>query len=106
MIKLTLHLILFSLFACTGDGQKYEYIEKNELFRHTIKTGHFVELSQGFTYYEFDDLKNNNLIVFVHGFSSNDHRAADPRSFDSRSYCQMTTEPPTLGHLTVGPTFK
>ena len=57
MKKLTLHLILFSLFACAGDGQKYEYIEKNELFRQTIKTGHFVELSQGFTYYEFDDLK-------------------------------------------------
>ena len=69
MKKLTLHLIFFSLFACTGDGQKYEYIEKNEAFRQTIKTGHFVELSQGFTYYEFDDLKNNNLIVFVHGFS-------------------------------------
>ncbi|MBC8345764.1 MAG: alpha/beta hydrolase [Candidatus Marinimicrobia bacterium] len=62
-------LIILSLNACNGDGQKYEYIEKNDAFRQTLKTGHFIELSEGFTYYESEDLNNENVIVFIHGFS-------------------------------------
>ncbi len=61
--------LLCFLIGCTGHDKKYEYVEKNDAFRQTIKTGHFIELSQGFTYYEYDDLKNENLIVFIHGFS-------------------------------------
>lgn len=62
-------LSFLCLISCTGDNKKYEYIEKNETFRQTVKTGHFVKLSQGFTYYESEDLNNEDVIVFIHGFS-------------------------------------
>ena len=47
----------------------YEYIEKDDVFRKTIKTGHFIQLNKGFTYYEYDKLNNDDLIVLIHGFS-------------------------------------
>jgi pimeloyl-ACP methyl ester carboxylesterase len=47
----------------------YETIAKDEDFRAAIKTGNFVQLSAGFTYYEFENGDKDTLLVMVHGFS-------------------------------------
>ena len=62
-------IIIFYFIACSGEKRKYEYIEKNHAFRNTIKTGYFIQLNKGFTYCEYDKLNNDELIVFIHGFS-------------------------------------
>ncbi len=46
-----------------------ETITKDESFRSGIKTGNFVKLSAGYTYYEFENSGNDTLLVMVHGFS-------------------------------------
>ena len=46
-----------------------EIIEKNQAFRSTVKTGNFVKLSAGYTYYEFENHEADTLLVMVHGFS-------------------------------------
>ena len=62
-------IIILYFIACSGETRKYEYIEKNHAFRNTIKTGYFIQLNKGFTYCEYDKLNNDELIVFIHGFS-------------------------------------
>ena len=62
-------IIIFYFIACSGETRKYEYIEKNHAFRNTIKTGYFIQLNKGFTYCEYDKINNDELIVFIHGFS-------------------------------------
>ena len=62
-------LIIIYFVNCSGETDKYEYIEKNDIFRNTINTGHFIQLSKGFTYYEYEKVNNDDLIVFIHGFS-------------------------------------
>ena len=47
----------------------YETIEKNKRFRDDINTGNFIELNDGFTYYEFKNEDSIPALVFVHGFS-------------------------------------
>ena len=48
---------------------KYEYIVKDDLFRTTVKTGNFIELKKGFTYYDIDNRSSEKTLVFIHGFS-------------------------------------
>ena len=40
-----------------------------DAFRSSISTGHFVKLSNGYTYYEVNNIEKDELIVLVHGFS-------------------------------------
>jgi len=47
----------------------YETITKDDAFRAGIKTGKFVKLSDGYTYYELEKGKSDTLLVMVHGFS-------------------------------------
>ena len=56
-------------FSCSSPEVKYEYIEKNDTYRNTIESGYFSLLSHGYTYYEFDNLNHDEIIVLVHGFS-------------------------------------
>ena len=56
-------------FSCSSSEVKYEYIEKNDTFRKKIDSGNFSLLTHGYTYYEFDNLNNEEIIVLVHGFS-------------------------------------
>ena len=56
-------------FSCSSPELKYEYIEKNDTFRNKIDSGYFSLLTHGYTYYEFDNLNNEEIIVLVHGFS-------------------------------------
>ena len=57
------------VLACRNDIRQYEYLKKNDDFRNSISKGNFIELYNGFTYYEYENLNNENLIVFIHGFS-------------------------------------
>jgi pimeloyl-ACP methyl ester carboxylesterase len=52
-----------------ADFTDYETITKDDAFRGSIKSGNFVKLSQGFTYYEFENKDADTLVVLVHGFS-------------------------------------
>ena len=56
-------------FSCSSYEVKYEYIEKNDMFRKKVDSGNFSLLTHGYTYYEFDNINNEEIIVLVHGFS-------------------------------------
>ena len=68
-------VVLFGLInACTPKEKKvgftdYETIAKDDAFRATIKTGNFVKLTDGYTYYEYENKNADTLLVLVHGFS-------------------------------------
>jgi pimeloyl-ACP methyl ester carboxylesterase len=47
----------------------YETISKNDTFRTRIQMGNFVKLSQGYTYFEYENRDADTLVVMVHGFS-------------------------------------
>ncbi len=47
----------------------YETVVKDDDFRSTISSGNFVELSNGFTYYELANDNKEKTLVFIHGFS-------------------------------------
>ena len=49
-----LFTIISVFLACSNT--KYEYIVKDDLFRTTVKTGNFIELKKGFTYYDIDNI--------------------------------------------------
>jgi pimeloyl-ACP methyl ester carboxylesterase len=61
------------LLACsTQDKSNFkdqEIIVKDDSFRAGIKTGNFVKLSAGYTYYELNNPMADTLLVLVHGFS-------------------------------------
>lgn len=61
--------IVFIFYSCADDSSMYEQIIKNDAFRSSISTGHFVKLSNGYTYYEVNNIEKDELIVLVHGFS-------------------------------------
>lgn len=66
------YIILISIGILSGCSTKpvdKETITKDADFRATIKTGDFVRLSEGYTYFEFKNEKADTLIVMVHGFS-------------------------------------
>ena len=62
-----LFTIISVFLACSNT--KYEYIVKDDLFRTTVKTGNFIELKKGFTYYDIDNRSSEKTLVFIHGFS-------------------------------------
>lgn len=72
-IKHCLLLLSIFLIACTNELPKYESIAKDAAFRESVlasNEGQYVELTNGFTYYEQanpDSIKGP--IVLVHGFS-------------------------------------
>ena len=39
------------------------------IFRKNIKSGYFLEQSNGFTYYNIENRNSENTLVFIHGFS-------------------------------------
>ena len=62
------YLILFTFFiSCQFNN--YETVDKNIRFRSQIKTGNFIKLNKGYTYYEYDNKDSNNALIFIHGFS-------------------------------------
>ena len=61
--------LIFILFLSCNNSQDYEYIEKDDLFRKSISSGNFIKLSRGYTYYEYDNIESEDLIVLIHGFS-------------------------------------
>ncbi|UCG02583.1 MAG: alpha/beta hydrolase [Candidatus Heimdallarchaeota archaeon] len=48
---------------------EYETERLNDMTRKTL-SGDFIQLSDGFTHYEFDGPRDGDLIVLVHGFST------------------------------------
>ena len=53
----------------SDDKADLETVEKDADFRASVKTGDFVKLSAGYTYYEFENREADTLLVMVHGFS-------------------------------------
>ena len=72
MKKLLLFIFLTSI-SCDQSINKYEYVVKDETFRNNIlknNPGEYVQLSEGYTY--FEEANSNSEIgnvVLVHGFS-------------------------------------
>ena len=72
MKKLLLYILLTSI-SCDQSINKYEYVVKDETFRNNIlknNPGEYVQLSEGYTY--FEEANSNSEIgnvVLVHGFS-------------------------------------
>ena len=71
MKKLLLLSILFT--SCQSEVNDYEYVVKNKDFRDTVlkkSNGEYVELSDGYTYFE-EANQDSNLgnVVLVHGYS-------------------------------------
>ena len=62
-------IISIVFISCSSPVVKYEYIEKNETFRKSINSGNFSLLSKGYTYYEYNNLSQDEIIVLIHGFS-------------------------------------
>ncbi|MFZ1805582.1 MAG: alpha/beta hydrolase [Cyclobacteriaceae bacterium] len=75
MLRLTFTwLILLFLVGCATKESSSDFIDpetvvKDDAFRATIKTGEFVKLEAGYTYYEFENQEADTLLVMVHGFS-------------------------------------
>lgn len=57
------------LLGCANTYTDKETITKDDSFRATIESGDFVKLSEGYTYYEFENKEADTLLVMVHGFS-------------------------------------
>jgi pimeloyl-ACP methyl ester carboxylesterase len=67
-------VVLYSFFGCspketTADFTDYETITKDAAFRAGIKSGNFIKLSEGYTYYEYENKNADTLLVMVHGYS-------------------------------------
>ena len=62
-------IISIVFISCSSPAVKYEYIEKNDTFRKSINSGYFSLLSKGYTYYEYNNLSHEEIIVLIHGFS-------------------------------------
>ena len=62
-------IISIVFISCSSPAVKYEYIEKNEAFRKSINSGYFSLLSKGYTYYEYNNLSHDEIIILIHGFS-------------------------------------
>ncbi|HQQ96453.1 MAG TPA: alpha/beta hydrolase [Cyclobacteriaceae bacterium] len=71
------HLIVLGFFLLAGCSPKeekadftdLETIVKDDDFRAAIKTGNFVKLSDGYTFYEYENKQSDTILVMVHGFS-------------------------------------
>ncbi|MEO8471351.1 MAG: alpha/beta hydrolase [Chryseolinea sp.] len=63
-------LLIFAAACSTKENfADVETIDKNNAFRVKIKTGNFIKLSDGFTYYEYENMDADTVLVMVHGFS-------------------------------------
>ena len=67
-------ILLVILYACAPKDKAtgftdLETITKDDAFRSGIKSGHFVKLSDGYTYYELANPEADTMVVMVHGFS-------------------------------------
>lgn len=70
LIVILLHIITgCNTEKKTDDFTDFEKISKDDAFRASIKTGNFVKLSKGYTYYEYENKDSDTLLVMVHGFS-------------------------------------
>ena len=63
------YYLFFFLFFTSCQFNNYETIDKNIRFREQIKTGEFIKLSKGHTYYEIKNKEAENTLIFIHGFS-------------------------------------
>ena len=63
------YYLFFFLFFTSCQFNNYETIDKNIRFRQKIKTGGFIKLSKGHTYYEIKNKEAENTLIFIHGFS-------------------------------------
>lgn len=65
--------VLFLVTSCSQPKQSalidYETVVKDDAFRSSIRQGNFIKLSAGYTYYTFDNVDADTLLVMVHGFS-------------------------------------
>ena len=68
-MKIYYYLLLTIFLSCVNNSEEYEYIIKDDSFRNSISTGHYIKLSNGYTYYEYNNIDNDDVIVFIHGFS-------------------------------------
>ena len=55
MIK-TLLITSLMFWSCTQSNPRYEYLEKNEVFRKKIGEENFVKSNYGFTYFESQNI--------------------------------------------------
>jgi len=67
-------LVIIITSGCTSNHKSaeftdYETVEKNDAFRTSVKSGDFVKLSAGYTYYEYENQQADTILVMVHGFS-------------------------------------
>ena len=69
MKKIFLNYFLLIIFFLSCQLNNYETVDKNMRFREQITTGNFLKLSKGYTYYEYENVKADNTLVFIHGFS-------------------------------------
>ena len=69
MKKLFINYLLLLFFCVSCQLNNYETIDKNIRFREQIKTGNFIKLSKGYTYYEYENIDSDHTLVFIHGFS-------------------------------------
>lgn len=72
------YILIFLFFSCSSNNEndksnQYEFITKNKKFFGEISkstSGKFIELSNGFTYYELANKnKSGPVLVLIHGFS-------------------------------------
>lgn len=69
-MRFLFHLLpLLLLFGCAGKFADPETLSKDGNFRASVKTGNFIKLSEGYTYYEYANPNSDTLLVMVHGFS-------------------------------------
>lgn len=69
MRKLLLSLLFIGFSLFINAQNTYETVDKNRHFRQQIKTGNFIKLSKGYTYYEIKNEKSISTLIFIHGFS-------------------------------------
>ena len=71
-MRLLLSFLLFFIVSCS-DNNKYEYILKEDNYKHNFKLNKeqsFVDLEEGFTFYNAANQNSEKIpIVLIHGFS-------------------------------------
>tara|TARA_B100000242_G_scaffold293894_1_gene273556 strand:+ start:6817 stop:7737 length:921 start_codon:yes stop_codon:yes gene_type:complete len=71
-LRLLLPFLLFFIVSCS-DNNKYEYILKEDNYKHNFKLNKeqsFVDLEEGFTFYNAANQNSEKIpIVLIHGFS-------------------------------------
>ena len=71
-MRLLLPFLLFFIVSCS-DNNKYEYILKEDNYKHNFKLNKeqsFVDLEEGFTFYNAANQNSEKIpIVLIHGFS-------------------------------------